>query len=108
MTGLRGVDLKMVEAVAGRECALQLALALGGRTIYVPERCAGKNFDELEKAVGRGCAATIVEHFGRDSIYVPFSRKALVPWLAGKGLSKGEIASELRLALPTVRQYLAA
>ena len=107
MTRLVG-DLARIEELVGRDCALAIARAFGGRQIYIPASCAGAMFDELSAAVGPECARTIIEEFARDTIYVPKARKALVPWLIERGLSTGEIADELGIARASVRQYVAA
>ena len=102
-TDLPGV-LAEIEAVAGRDAALSLALAHGGEDIYIAAR--GAQARDLAATVGGAAAwAAIVARLGGESVRVPLARRALVRHLADEGLSTVQIARRLRITRRTVRRY---
>ena len=98
--------LASIEAVAGRDAALKLALAVGGTDLYIPRR-AGAMTDAhpLAAALGRDAAHEIIRRSGGCQIYIPRARRALAMHLA-RGRSAQEIAGVLGCTRSTIRQYL--
>ena len=102
-TDLPGV-LAEIEAVAGRDAALLLALAHGGEDIYIAAR--GARARKLAATVG-GAAAweAIVARLGGEIVHVPLARRVLVRHLSDEGLDTAQIARRLRITRSTVRRY---
>ncbi len=98
--------LAEIEATAGREAALGIALAHGGDDgWYVPRRLHAGPGRELVELVGQDAAEAIVRRFGGGAVSVPLARRALVGCLARHGLSTTAIASRLRISRRTARRY---
>ena len=96
--------LAEIEAVAGRDAALSLALAHGGEDIYIAAR--GAQARDLAATVGGTAAwAAIVGRLGGEIVRIPLARRVLVRHLAGQGLNTVQIARRLRITRRTVRRY---
>lgn len=96
--------LAEIEALAGREVALALALALGGRSIHMPRPKNIVAGHALLEACGAS-AASIAEHYAGECLYIPKARRALVGHLSARGSTTQEIARLLGITGHTVRQY---
>ena len=95
--------LAEIEAVAGREAALEIALAFGGTDIYVSAR--GAHARAVIDAVGAGAWAAIVARLGGETVHVPLARRALVRHLSSQGVGTAEIARRLHITQRTARRY---
>ena len=96
--------LAEIEEVAGREAALRLALAMGGRSIHVPRPNHVAAGHPLAEAVG-DAAAAIAERYAGESVYIPKARRALVKHLCALGHGTSEIAELLGISKSAVRRY---
>ena len=105
MAPLPGVLAEIAE-VAGRNVALEIALAHGGKDdFYIPHPDRLAPDHPLVVLVGGEAARTIARRCGGGSVYIPRARRALVLYLAEQGCSTGEIAARLGLARRTARRY---
>ena len=96
--------LAEIEEIAGREAALDLALALGGRAVHVPRPDAVHPGHALKLAVGPA-AATIAGRFAGETLYVPHARRHLVLHLTSTGQTTREIADRLGISPRAVQQH---
>ena len=104
---LPGALAEIAEA-AGREAALEIALAHGGEDAFHiprPERLARDRAHPLIALVGRTAALAIARRCGGGPVYIPRARLALVAHLAQQGLTTAEIAGRLGLSRRTARRY---
>ena len=102
---LPGVLAEIAE-VAGRETAIAIARAWGGRQVHVPVRLAETGIGrELAGAVGRDAAQAVMQRFAGESLYVPMARRAVVGHLSASGMSAAAIAAQLGVSIKTVRRY---
>lgn len=97
--------LAQIEEVVGREAALDLALALGGTPLYVPNANRLSPTHRLCAAVGIDAARLIAEHHHGEILDIPLARRPLARHLSLRGWSTGDIARRLNIALKTVRRY---
>jgi len=102
-SGLPGV-LAEIEAVAGRNAALSLALAHGGEEIYICAR--GARARQMALTVGSAAAwAAIVANFAGETVHIPLARHALVRQLADEGHNTAQIPRRLQITGGPVRRY---
>lgn len=94
-----------IEEIAGREAALELALALGGQSVHIPRPGKLTALHPLAAAVGPGVAAVIAERHNGETLYVPRARGALVRHLAAQGLATRAIAVKLGISVRGVQQH---
>ena len=97
--------LKDIAGLAGRRAALDLALALGGRTIHVPRPGNVGPEHPIAMAMGLRRARVFAESYCGEQVYVPRARRALVVHLASSGRSNAEIIAMLGITRQTVSQY---
>ncbi|WP_419737792.1 hypothetical protein [Ruegeria sp.] len=90
---------------AGREAALAIALEHGGQSWRVPARDQSPDGQALIALLGHAPAQALMQGCGGHVLEVPLARRAVVLWLAGRGMGTGEIARALRIATGTVRRY---
>ena len=104
---LPGVLAEIAE-VAGREAALELAIAWGGTDIHVPkpEHLTRNPQHPLARLLNFGRAARIARRFGGGQVYLPRARRACALHLAAKGTSSAEIAARLGCTPHSVRRYI--
>ncbi len=95
--------LAEIEAVAGRDAALEIALKAGGKDIYVSAR--GAQSQAIVEAVGARAWAAIVARLGGETVHVPLARRALVRHLSAQGVGTAEIARRLHITQRTARRY---
>ena len=102
---LPGVLAEIAE-VAGRDAALELALAHGGEdAFHIPRPDRLDPDHPLIALAGPARAQAIARRFGGETIAVPLARRALVRHLAGQGLGTAAIAARLRISKRTARRY---
>ena len=105
MGGLSGI-LAEVERIMGREIALKLALHLGGGRIYVPTPERMKSSHVLIRALGGDIARELASHLSGEEYFIPLARSELITHMAGKSLSRNEIAVRLGVSKRTVQRHL--
>jgi len=91
---------------AGRDAALAIALAHGGRAWRVPRLLTDAEGRAMEQLVGPVAARALIEGCGGHVLEVPLARRAVVAWLGMEGLAASEIADRLRISQRTARRYL--
>ena len=97
-------SLSEIARLAGEDVAFSLALACGGRRVYVPNRIEGST---LEKLLGVEMARKLARHMPGCSIPVPVAREAVALWLYDQGLSVSQIADRLRCNQRTISSHVA-
>lgn len=104
-----GADLpdKLAEIaeVADRKAALDLALNMGGATLYVPRPDHLGPEHPLSKAVGHESARKIAARFAGDSLYIPSAHRLLARHLYGQGVATADIAAQLGISKSAARRY---
>jgi len=87
----------------GQGPAGRLTQALGGQSIKIPKRQAGRTWAQLVQIMGEAAAATLCEHFGSESLYIARDhrsalnqRRADVAALRAQGLSFAQISTRLK------------
>ena len=97
-----------IEAAAGREAALTVALKLGGQVMHVPapDYLLERPDHPLARALGTETAAQVAARLSGGQVYVPRARRALAVHLAGTGLAPPEIAATLGVAVQSARRYI--
>lgn len=101
---LPGVLAEIAE-IAGRDAALDLALALGGTSIYVPHADRLHPRHRLCAALSADAARRVAERFHGEILDIPLARRPLARRLMHRGLSNAVISQQLNLSLKTVRRY---
>ena len=101
---LPGVLAEIAE-IAGRDAALKLALAEGGKSIHVPQPGHLQPAHPLCRATGPGAAKKIARQFAGESLYIPMARRALAKHLCGQGVPVAEVAGKLGISKSAVRRY---
>ncbi len=105
---LPGVLAEIAE-IAGRDTALEIAMAHGGERLHIPRPAfvlgARGETHPLTLLLGREVAGRIAGRLGGNSIYIPMARRALVRHLAGQGVPTAAIAERLGLTRDTARRY---
>ena len=91
---------------AGREAALTIALEHGGQSWRVPARADHPEGQALTALLGRDAAQALIAGCGGHVMEVPLARRAVVAWLAGRGVHAPQIASLLRISRRTARRYI--
>jgi len=91
---------------AGREAALAIALAHGGRSWRVPVCEDSLEGHKLVELIGARHAAALIAGCGNHVLEVPLARRAVVAWLAGRGFAVSQIAAQLRISRRTARRYI--
>jgi DNA-binding NarL/FixJ family response regulator len=96
--------IRMIAEATDHDTAMKVALEWGGRRVRIPERVTP--LCTLARLVGPEKAAAIVAKLGGEVINVSHEKINLVHWLRERGLSRQEIAHELRMSLRTVQYML--
>ena len=97
-------SLSEIARLAGEDVAFSLALACGGRRVYVPNKIEGST---LERLLGVEMARKLARHMPGCSIPVPVAREAVTLWLYDQGLSVSQIADRLRCNQRTISSHVA-
>ena len=101
---LPGVLAEIAE-IAGRDAALDVALAFGGSTMHVP--APGRVCHHgLARVLGDERARLVAERFQGEQVYVPKANGASARRLRSQGLSTREIASRLGVSRRTVQRFI--
>ncbi len=97
-----------IEAAAGRDAALTVALKLGGQVMHVPapDYLLAHPDHPLARTLGAETASKAAARLAGGQVYVPRARRALVPHLAEAGHGSKEIARRLGCSARAVRNYL--
>ena len=96
----------------GREAAVQLARAYGGRSIYVPKNPRADC--KLSKCVGQNAAMAISRKIGAGDLEIPQgafrgpgARRRHIRDLVARGMTHSQIAEKLDVTERTVRNAVA-
>lgn len=95
---------QFVRAV-GPEVAAALFLKFGGATVHLSDH-PGPN-SSLLAAIGHPAVLDLTAEFGLGTINVPLANEWLAQHLAGKGMTRSDIARTLRVSRESLRGMLA-
>lgn len=98
-------ELQRLADTVGLEAVLLLLAARGGTNVYIPHR--SKSDTELCRLVGEEAAARFSDTMPGTYLKLPACKQALVMYWTEKGLSRMEVARELRLDQRSVHRILA-
>ncbi len=90
----------------GLERTMRLVDTLGGLPTYVPHVVAADS--SICQLIDQGLAEALAPIYGGDYLVLPLSRRAMVLWLASKGLPSARIAAKLRCGQRTVVRMIAS
>lgn len=88
----------------GRDAALQLALTFGGGRLNIP--MTPTKGGDIEQAIGAEAAAKLSAAYPGDRLLIPAAKRALIFWLTAKGMSRRDVALELKTSERTVYDTL--
>ena len=97
-----------IAETAGRETAIALALAWGGRDVHIPQPAHLQRHPDHPLAVlleEEGTAAAVAALLGGNKIYLPRARRDCAKHLASAGAGAGEIADRLGISRSAARRY---
>ena len=99
--------LAEIEAIAGREAAISVALEFGGEELHIPSREWLVRHPEhrLMRSLAPDLALLVAARFCGASEYIPRARRACACWMTAQGMGTMEIAARLGLSRSAVRRY---
>ncbi len=98
-------ELRRLADAVGLEAVMRLVAARGGTNFYIPHRASPDT--ELFRIVGSEAAARFTEAMPGTHLKLPTCRRALVLYWTDRGMSRAEVARELRLDQRSVHRILA-
>ena len=105
---MSGVDalpgvLAEIADVAGRDAAIEIAVALGGRRLYLPR--TGRPPPALTRIAGDR-ARLFAARYAGETIDIPLAHRAVARYLARRGFGTAAIAARLGIAQRTAQRYV--
>ncbi|WP_420585805.1 helix-turn-helix domain-containing protein [Ruegeria sp.] len=100
------LSLREVADHAGAHIACAVALEFGGTVWRVPSHKTHPDAVRLRDLVGEAPVITLTLTLGGHSLDVPLARRAVVRWLAERGMGTTAIAARLHMTRSTVRRYM--
>lgn len=99
-------ELVAVAEIVGWDLALDLAVALGGRRVYLGRAESLGDDHPIVSVIGITAATTLARRIGGHNIQVPRARRWAARHLAALGHSPREVSRRLNLDLSTTYRYL--